>query len=135
MKKTLVKFLQIVAITTTCSLPSIGLAQALESIAGCSADSFVQGTENNQINTAGITYTPRCLKIKVGASVTIQASSRHPLQAMPNIDQALNPFLTESAHTTAQTRIMNEPGIYGYFCTNHGDAKGGRMAGVIIVEE
>lgn len=134
MKTIFIKFLQIAAITTTCSLPAIATAQTSETIAGCSIDSFVQGTENNQINTTGMAYTPKCLKIKVGATVTIQANSRHPLLAMPDINKAINPFSTNSSYTTPQTRKMNEPGLYGYFCDRHGDSSGDGMAGVIMVE-
>ena len=134
MKSKFVMFLQVATITITYSFVTPAAAQISKSIAGCTIDSFVQGTENNQINTTGMTYTPKCLKIKVGATVTIQANSRHPLLAMPDINKAINPFSTNSSYTTPQTRKMNEPGLYGYFCDRHGDSSGDGMAGVIMVE-
>lgn len=103
------------------------------SVAGCTANSFVQGADNNVIQAMGASYSPKCLKVKVGSVVTIQASARHPLFAMADID-APNPFASADEMTTPQTRQMNQKGIFGYFCTAHGDSEGDGMAGAILVE-
>lgn len=103
------------------------------SVAGCTASSFVQGTDNNVIQAMGASYTPKCLKVKLGSVVTIQASAHHPLAAMADID-APNPFASNEEMTTTQTRQMNQKGVFGYFCTAHGDSEGDGMAGAILVE-
>jgi plastocyanin len=103
-------------------------------IAGCTKAQFIMGAEVNQISTSGMSYTPKCLRIKAGSTVTIQAGGHHPLSAMPDIDGARNPFATTMSASQPQTRKMDQPGIYGYFCENHGDKTGSGMAGVIVVE-
>lgn len=108
-------------------------AQTLPVVAGCKMSSFIDGSESNQITTAGAAFNPKCLRIKAGASVTIQGTKRHPLAAMPDIDGAINPFATTQPFETPQTRKMDQPGLYGYFCDSHGDAQGNGMAGAILV--
>lgn len=103
-------------------------------IAGCKDTDFVQGADKNQINSVGKTYSPKCLKIKIGAEVTIDASSHHPLEAMPDIDKAPNPFANAPQFKAPQTRTMNQAGLFGYYCDAHGDQTGKGMAGVIWVE-
>lgn len=104
-------------------------------VAGCTSERFVTGGELNEIKTVNATYTPRCLKVKVGATVSIQATSRHPLMAMADINNVVNPFAASQSAITTQTRKMTEPGIYGFYCEAHGNANGAGMAGVIVVEE
>lgn len=103
-------------------------------IAGCTKDKFVMGSDVNQITTSGTNFTPKCLRVKAGATVAIQGSNHHPLSAMADIGGAQNPFATTMAATEPQTRKMDQPGTYGYFCENHGDPSGSGMAGVIVVE-
>lgn len=112
--------------------PSWG--QSLPVVAGCTAADFVVGELNSQIATAGAAYKPKCLRVKVGSSVTIQASKHHPLSAMPDINGAINPFSDNAKYVSSQTRVMDTPGLFGYFCEAHGDAEGDGMAGVILVE-
>lgn len=114
------------------SAPCLG--QSLPVVAGCTAADFVTGESNSRIVTSGATYNPKCLRVKAGSSVTIQASLHHPLAAMPNIDGATNPFSDRASFASAQTRVLDTPGLFGYFCEAHGDAEGDGMAGVILVE-
>lgn len=109
-------------------------ALAIQQVAGCRPEDFVQGDENNEIRMEGKSYTPKCLKVKVGANVTIQASAKHPLAAMADIEAKKNPF-AGSKFTSSQLRTMSEAGIFGYFCDVHGDGEGDGMAGVILVEQ
>lgn len=104
-------------------------------IAGCTSDKFIEGGEFNEIKTSGISYTPKCLKVKVGSTVSIDGSSRHPLLAMPDINGIKNPFATNEPALSTQTHVMTEPGVFGYYCDKHGSSSGSGMAGVIIVEE
>jgi len=131
-------FYQTLVIASFSYLVSIQIAGAQTNppaLAGCTNDRFVIGTDNNEIKTAGTTYTPKCLKVKIGALVTIQATQRHPLLAIPDINGVSNPFASNESAITAQTRKMNVPGVFGYYCKAHGDEEGDGMAGVIIVEE
>ena len=111
------------------------MAQVTLTVAGCSAKDFVLGSESNQINTSGSQYSPKCLKVRTGSAVTIQASTHHPLFAMPNIDNVENPFASTALFVSPQTRRLVTPGLYGYFCDAHGDAEGDGMAGAIWVVE
>ncbi len=113
------------------ALPSV--AQGLPTVSGCTADQFVMGDQVSLIQPAGANYSPRCLKVKAGAQVTIDASNRHPLMGMDAIDGVEN-TLGSQEFSTPQTRIYSVPGIYGYFCTAHGDSEGDGMAGAIWVE-
>ncbi len=115
-------------------LPVIASAQITTDVAGCTAAQFVQGAATNHITTAGMTFTPKCLRVKLGSSVTIDGSSHHPLASMSDIGGARNPFATGSSFNTPQTRVMNTAGAFGYFCNVHGNPDGSGMAGVIIVE-
>lgn len=102
--------------------------------ARCTAAEYVDGGDDTVIQTSGFSYTPKCLHIRVGSSVTIQASSHHPLSAMPDIDDAANPFAQATPFVAPTTQVFNQPGLYGYFCENHGDATGAGMAGLILVD-
>lgn len=122
---------------TVFSVMLVGFAMqalAIPQIAGCKPEDFIQGSENNEIRMEGKAYTPKCLKIKVGGNVSIQASEKHPLSAMPDVDAKKNPFAGGN-FTSSQVRKMNEAGIYGYFCDVHGDNEGDGMAGAILVEQ
>ncbi len=119
------------------TLSLIGIAshgRAATNLAGCTEDKFVFGGENNSIKIVDKSYEPRCLKIKAGSSVTIDASQRHPLTAITDINGVTNPFANGSHFNSAQMRVMGQAGAFGYFCESHGDSEGDGMAGVIVVE-
>lgn len=121
----------------SCSLPTVLMAQseALTTLAECNEANAVAGGDTNEIAITGKSYTPRCLKVKVGASVSIQASSKHPLSAMADINGASNPFSNTDDTSLTQTRQMTTTGAFGYYCTKHGDPDGSGMAGLILVTE
>lgn len=106
---------------------------AFADVAGCRAADFVEGGAANEIRIVGKSYSPKCLKIRVGASVTIDATGRHPLIAMPDIGGKQNPFAGDT-HTSPQQRILQEGGVFGFYCDAHGDREGNDMAGAILVE-
>lgn len=103
-------------------------------LAGCTTEKFISVAGDAIIKTIGNSYTPKCLRIKSGSNVTIQASSHHPLTAFADVNDVQNPFGDQSTFTTSQTRVMSQVGIYGYYCEAHGDSEGDGMAGIIIVE-
>jgi plastocyanin len=94
---------------------------------------MVLGTDVNTVAFGGSRgYTPRCLKVKAGATVTIQASPRHPLEFVAtSLVKATDPVAPSQVPVT---RVFTEPGVFGFFCSVHGDASGAGMAGVIVVE-
>ena len=114
--------------------PLTALAQLTTDIAGCKVSQFVIGKASNHIATAGMAFTPKCLTVKLGASVTIDGSQRHPLASMADIGGVRNPFATGQSFITPQTRVMKTRGTFGYFCDVHGSADGKGMAGVIVVK-
>jgi plastocyanin len=75
-------------------------------------------------------YTPKCLKIAAGQSVTFSGSfGSHPL------DQACGPAqVIVGASAGNATFQFDLPGEYGFYCAIHGTAGGGGMAGSILVE-
>ncbi len=129
------KLLASLAIVTVSSFACVSAFAQITTIAGCKPENYVQGEATNRIATQGSSYTPKCLRIKVGSTVIIQASQHHPLIAMPDINNIKNPFAASDRFTESQSRVMNTIGVFGYFCQAHGDAEGDGMAGAIIVEQ
>ena len=136
MKNTKMFYLQflVAALFTSTTSTAMSAASPQPIIANCTENLFVSGGEMNQITIVGKTFNPKCLKIKVGSIVMIEANSNHPLVAMPDIQGVANPFANSSPAKSPQTRTMNVVGTFGYHCNNHGDDAGNGMAGVIIVE-
>ncbi len=75
----------------------------------CEPQEFVTVMENNAtIAISGRGYTPRCLKVKSGTAVTIQASERHPLQGVQVPGNPVNPFVRGSDATRPETHNLVE---------------------------
>jgi plastocyanin len=115
-------------IATLASLTALTMSPLAN--AQCMDADFVDADTQSSIAFQGRSYTPRCLRVLAGSEVTIAASRRHPLA--PQIGNDKNPIrFTEST----ETYVFDEPGRYGYFCTDHGTQDGRGMAGEIIVVE
>lgn len=99
----------------------------------CQDQDFVLMKSPVVIQTAGHSYSPRCAKVKAGTQITIQASSMHPLAPMAPFNATVNPFANGSFNSD-QTRTATSKGVFGFFCTNHGDVSGNGMAGMVTVE-
>ena len=83
-----------------------------------------------EIITSGNTYSPKCIKIKVGQSVNFKHNlSSHPLK------QVCGPanVIPETKSGTSKVVKFTKEGIYGYYCTRHGKVSGTGMAGMIQV--
>src|SRR3989344_9608064 len=108
-------------------------AYALEPVAGCREGDYVEvrGNPAVSIGFEGMSYTPRCLIVKVSTPITMAASRTHPLLGMAPIGGMENPLANSPAATTTKTVIFTQPGQYGYFCETHGNAAGNGMAGAI----
>jgi len=131
-----VSALLVTLLTGTSVLAQQTASTPIPRVANCLASDYVTTMEQNPvINISRFSYTPRCLKVVRGTVVTIRAAEFHPVQAMPPVAGAANPFFDPNGGSTVDvTRTMNTPGIYGYFCTNHGDETGQGMSGAIFVE-
>jgi plastocyanin len=101
----------------------------LESVAGCKDSDFVVGQKSNLISINGFQYTPKCLIVGRGSSVTFSAEGFHPLAPIP---QPGNPIPSTDETVTVQ---FQEVGVFGYFCPRHGNPKGQGMAGAVQVVE
>ena len=105
------------------------------SYAGCSV--FVPGTGLAEETLAyrNFAYDPQCLSVKAGTKVTFVGAPgagdflEHPLV------QACGParVLDFRAAVTTASFVMTTPGIYGYYCLDHGNAAGAAMSGAIQV--
>ena len=93
---------------------------------------------SRRIEFTNFTYTPACMEIKAGQTVTFAGNfDNHPLR------QACGPedLFTEGSGNTPQEFVMNRPGLYGYYCFFHGQTvtesdgtiNGQAMAGAIRV--
>lgn len=113
--------------------PSLACA-AFHEISGCKeADYVFVDRPAVTIAIAGLMYNPKCLKVRAGTAVTFKALFRHQLNAMPPFDGVANPFEQGHPATTDQTRVLKQPGQYGFYCYPHGDPNGEGMAAAIWV--
>lgn len=91
------------------------------------------------MTTVGFTYSPACIKVKVGTTVKLTQSSFHPLRGMTMHGTTPNPIHdaeTPPAMATTISVKMTDVGAYGFYCGNHGlDGAPGAcgMAGAVYV--
>lgn len=104
------------------------------SFAGCSASNVVDLTTSPaptiHFPNGNQTYSPRCLRIKLGQSVTFSGNfSGHPLA------QACGPTRVVSATSgnSATFGFTEGLGSYGFYCEMHGSSTGAGMTGAIEV--
>jgi plastocyanin len=88
------------------------------------------------INFTNFMYTPKCLKVTKGTSVTFSGDfSMHPLR--PSAKRGItsgNP-ITATDSGSSKSFTFDSPGVYAYFCNIHGPADDGTgMEGAIWVE-
>jgi len=72
-------------------------------------------------------YSPACVRVAAGGSVTIEASVPHPLEARPGGSPG-NPIPSQTAPATVS---FPTPGFYPFLCPEHVDQG---MLGVVWVE-
>ena len=84
------------------------------------------------ITFGGLAYTPACIRIAAGSSVTFSgAFSSHPLAAGEDgVKDASSP-IAETATGTTATFMFPNAGAFPYFCTLH-HASG--MEGAVFAE-
>ncbi len=81
-------------------------------------------------------YTPACLKVKVGTSVTFSGLfSTHPLEPSAMRGTLTGNPIKKTREDGDRTFTFSTPGFFAYWCTYHGsDTTGANMTGVIWVE-
>ena len=77
--------------------------------------------------TADHRYIPACARVAAGATLTIEASAAHPVQARAG-GSAGNPIPAQSDPATV---TFPTPGFYPFLCPEHVDQG---MVGVVWVE-
>jgi plastocyanin len=101
------------------------------SFAGCTAyEDHTAAADSRNIAFVTAMYTPSCMKIKAGQTVTFSGQfAAHPL--MQSCGPA--PAVITNGTGTSKSITFAAAGDYGYYCTVHGTASGFGMAGSISV--
>jgi plastocyanin len=105
-------------------------------LAGCTFATATDGTAAAQtiaVGGSGFVYTPKCLKVKAGATVTFDGNSAvHPLAPFTTKGTLPNPI--PKSKDTKVTVTFPAAGAFGYYCENHGgDGSTAGMVGAIYV--
>ena len=108
-----------------------GSVSAFTSVTPCTtADMYVSGQTMVTTNDTTLQYSPKCLKISKGTSVTIQGSATHPLSGTSEVGSSANNPIPMS-QMTPQTVMFPNAGFFSYHCDVHFSLG---MMGVIWVE-
>lgn len=100
-----------------------GGSAGCQGYAGCT--NFTDGTAVTFPLGGNDVYVPKCLRVRAGQQVTFTGNfSDHPIK------QACGPAQV-SGWSSAVTFTV--PGVYGYFCEDHGSQGGSGMSGAIEV--
>jgi plastocyanin len=92
----------------------------------CSAATdYVEGTTVNFPGAGGLTYDPKCLKVKAGATVKFTGMfASHPLSpSLQRGDKTDNP-IKETKTGTEASFTFPKAGNFAYFCEFHGAGDG-----------
>jgi len=102
---------------------------------GCTGTFVDRTTGTATITFVDFAYTPSCMRVKVGQTVTWSgAFVGHPLKGAASNDPTGGLVPATSSGTSAST-TFTKAGFYGYYCDFHGDPFGatGTMSGNIEV--
>jgi plastocyanin len=119
-----------------------GLSSTIANVNGCTpatAEDHSAATADRKIEvgTAGLTFTPKCMAIKAGQSVSFQGTlAGHPL-APGNANSETagspnNPIMKTSSGTSVSFTFPTA-GAYPYYCVFHSFGAGDGMSGVVYV--
>ena len=104
----------------------------------CTAESnYMTGTTINfPAGTADFNYSPKCLKVTAGATVTFSGDfTAHPLEPSTHRGTLTGNPITATGTGTTKSFDFPTPGYYAYYCAFHGPSDGATgMVGVIWVE-
>lgn len=97
------------------------------------ASDYVDATTVAFGGALGSVYSPRCVRVRTGASLTFSGSfSSHPLSPSPRNSGGTNPIPVTSSGTSVSVPFPTA-GFYSFYCTFHGSAAGTGMSGVVQV--
>ncbi len=116
---------------------SAGTTGAFRAVEPCpAATDYVAGTMVDFGAGGQAVYTPSCLKLTAGATVTFNGDfSFHPISPSATRGDTSNNPITDTASGTGKTFTFLNPGFFAYFCDFHGSSDtGAGMAGVIWVQ-
>jgi plastocyanin len=111
------------------------------SVAPCAAatDYTTTGTEIDFDMGGSTAYTPKCLKVAKGATVTFVSKGgdfgTHPLEPSKKRGDTTNNPIKETLTGTMASFTFPTAGYFAYYCKNHGFSDDGSfMAGAIWVQ-
>jgi plastocyanin len=107
---------------------------AFMSVAPCSSESdYMSAT---MIGAAGISYSPKCVKVAKGGTVKFAMDfSVHPLKPSANRGDTTDNPIKDTSTGMEATFTFPKAGFFGFFCNIHGMADDGKnMNGVIWVQ-
>lgn len=108
-----------------------GIAACAAAYAGCTKFTDLTGMASTTVAFgSGFNYTPECLRVDVGTTVTLPGASIHPLGQGCG---AQDVGIAAAGATTDQTVTFDTVGTYGFFCMFHGAPDGTGMAMAVEV--
>lgn len=109
---------------------------------GCKASAYEDASAKEaervvQIGADGLVFTPRCITIAIGQTVTFEGSlAAHPLAPGNASDTAAgspgNPIVQTRSGSSVEF-TFDSAGTYPYFCELHGFGDGKGMSGAVFV--
>ena len=103
--------------TPTCSATWAGCTEADFAAADHSADTGTVSVEMISMQP----YSPKCLLLKVGQTVSVAASGGHPFKKQCAEDSVMD---SQNGSTSRVTFTLSTPGYYNYRCKFHSSMKG-----------
>jgi plastocyanin len=92
---------------------------------------------------AGKLYSPKCFIVKAGTNVTFQGDFlAHPLTggvvdtSGPNhvaLPDMTSPFMPPTTTGNTKTFVLDDPGAYGFYCSEHYDTSPGMFGAAFVV--
>jgi plastocyanin len=117
-----------------------GSSGAFQAIAPCTNQGDYAAGSAVTFPNADNSYSPRCLKIAAGDRVSFMATAgtfeMHNLEpSRSRGNTADSPIFPRSGAEMSTSFTFEIPGLYAYYCSNHGnDSTGAVEAGVVWVE-
>jgi plastocyanin len=111
-----------------------------EAVEPCTYDvDYMTGTTVTFPASGGFSYSPKCLKVARGATVTFMSPSSsftaHPLKKSTERGTLTNNPIVDTSTGSSTTVTFPNPGFYAYYCAYHGsDSDGANMTGVVWVQ-
>ncbi|MEW5854023.1 MAG: hypothetical protein AB2A00_34935 [Myxococcota bacterium] len=103
-------------------------------VAGCGGEAYASRAGDVVVERTGMDLLPRCLKVRVGSTVTVPSSEVHPTMGT---QEGGNPFYTPGAPPFEPwSGVFSLEGVYTVYCGAHGDFDGaGEAMAIWVVPE